>query len=252
MMWNSNLLQGKVALVTGSSRGIGWAIAEVFAAHGTKLYLNARTAGSLDELITQLHETYEVQAIPLYFDVSNPEEVKKGFRELFDTSKQLDIMVNNAGVLDDALIGMMTESQIDRVFGVNTFGVLYGCQYASRMMARYKSGSIINISSIIGTNGNDGQAVYGGSKAAVIGITKSLAKELAPNNIRVNVIAPGFIDTDMARSLPEDKFQERLGSIKMGRIGQPREVANVALFLASELSTYVTGQVIGVDGGMLI
>jgi 3-oxoacyl-[acyl-carrier protein] reductase len=119
-------------------------------------------------------------------------------------------------------------------------------------MQRRGGGSIVNISSIIGTNGNEGQAVYGGSKAAVIGMTKSLAKELAPSNICVNAIAPGFIDTDMARSLDDDKFQERIDSIKMNRIGKPEEVANVALFLASSMSSYVTGQVIGVDGGMLI
>lgn len=158
----------------------------------------------------------------------------------------------NAGVLEDALIGMVATEQINYVFKVNTFGVLYCSQYASRLMARNGGGSIILVSSIIGTNGNTGQAVYGGSKAAVIGITKSLSKELANQNIRVNAIAPGFIDTDMARSLSEEKFKERITSIKMGRIGQPEEVANVALFLASDLSSYVTGQIIGVDGGMLI
>jgi len=160
--------------------------------------------------------------------------------------------VANAGVLDDALIGMVTTDQIKRVFETNTYGVLYCAQYASRLMARNKSGSIINVASIIGTNGNVGQAVYGGSKAAVIGITHSLAKELAPSNIRVNAIAPGFIDTEMARSIPPEKFQERINSIKMGRIGSPDEVAKVILFLASDLASYVTGQTIGVDGGMLI
>ena len=251
-MWSSDLLKGRIALITGARRGIGRAIAAVFAANGAKLFLNARSPSSLDELITELQENYQAEAIPIYFDVTNEDQVKQGFRGLFQATKKLDVMVNNAGVLDDALIGMVTRNQIDRVFGVNTFGLLYGCQYAARLMARHNSGSIINISSIIGTNGNAGQAVYAGSKAAVIGITKSLAKELAPNNIRVNAIAPGFIDTDMARSLSEDKFQERLASIKMGRIGHPVDVANVALFLASDLSAYVTGQIIGVDGGMLI
>lgn len=171
---------------------------------------------------------------------------------LYKRIKRLDILVNNAGVLDDALIGMVTRDQIQQVFDVNTFGLLYCSQYAARLMARNQCGSIVNLSSIIATHGNEGQAVYGGSKAAVIGITKSLAKELAQNNIRVNAIAPGFIDTDMTRALPAEVFQARVDSIKMGRIGHPDEVANVALFLASNLSTYVTGQTIGVDGGMLI
>ena len=147
---------------------------------------------------------------------------------------------------------MVTPTQVERTFASNSFSVLYCSQYAARMMQRAGGGSIINLSSIIGRVGNAGQAVYGGSKAAVIGMTQSLAKELAPQQIRVNAIAPGFIDTDMAHSLPEEKFQQRLQSIAMGRIGAADEVANVALFLASGLSSYVTGQVIGVDGGMLI
>ncbi len=147
---------------------------------------------------------------------------------------------------------MITHNQIERTFGINTFGVLYVTQYAVKLMNRNKAGTIINISSIIGTNGNEGQAVYSGSKAAVIGITKSLAKELASSNIRVNAIAPGFINTDMIKGLPKNKYQERLDSIKMGKVGKPEDIANTALYLASDLSSYVTGQVIGVDGGMLI
>ena len=147
---------------------------------------------------------------------------------------------------------MVTKEQIEKTFSINTFGVLYVSQYAARMMSKNKEGSIINISSIIGSNGNEGQVVYGGSKAAVIGITKSLAKELAPSNVRVNAIAPGFIDTDMTRSITESKYQDRMNSIKMGRIGTPEDIANTAIYLASDLSSYVTGQTIGVDGGMLI
>ena len=246
------LLCGKRVLITGASRGIGRAVAERFAAEGATLFLAVRDVAQGTALAEQLRMIHGIDCHALCCDVSDADSVKTLFRELFSHSKTLDVLVNNAGVLDDALIGMVTPAQVDRTFASNSFSVLYCSQYAARMMQRAGGGSIINLASIIGRVGNAGQAVYGGSKAAVIGITQSLAKELAPQQIRVNAIAPGFIDTDMAHSLPDDKFQQRLQSIAMGRIGSADEVAKVALFLASELSSYVTGQVIGVDGGMLI
>ena len=246
------LLSGKTVLITGAGRGIGRAVAERFAAEGATLFLTVRDAEQGTLLAGQLQADYGIDCHALCCDVSDADSVKALFRELFTYNKRLDVLVNNAGVLDDALIGMVTPGQVERTFASNCFSVLYCSQYAARMMQRAGGGSIINLSSIIGRVGNAGQAVYGGSKAAVIGITQSLAKELAAQQIRVNAIAPGFIDTDMAHSLPEDKFQQRLQSIAMGRIGSADEVAKVALFLASELSSYVTGQVIGVDGGMLV
>jgi 3-oxoacyl-[acyl-carrier protein] reductase len=246
------LLKDKLVLITGATKGIGLASAKKFAQEGAKLLLNGRKQSALDAAANDLTSFSQREIHTFCFDVSDPDQVKDGFQALFKKVKGLDVLVNNAGVLDDALIGMVTPKQIYSVYGANTFGSLYCSQYASRLMQRRGGGSIINISSIIGVNGNEGQAVYGGSKAAVIGMTKSLAKELAPSHICVNAIAPGFIDTDMARSLTDEKFQERIDSIKMNRIGTPEEVANVALFLASDLSSYVTGQVIGVDGGMLI
>ncbi len=246
------MLKGKTALITGSTRGIGRAIAEQYAKNGATLILNAKNKENISQFAKELRERYEVSVDIILFDVSDYNEVKIAFKELFKTTKKLDILVNNAGILDDALIGMITHNQIERTFGINTFGVLYVTQYAVKLMNRNKAGTIINISSIIGTNGNEGQAVYSGSKAAVIGITKSLAKELASSNIRVNAIAPGFINTDMIKGLPKNKYQERLDSIKMGKVGKPEDIANTALYLASDLSSYVTGQVIGVDGGMLI
>ena len=248
----AGLLAGKRVLITGATRGIGLAIAERFAAEGASLYLNGRDGPRVTQLAERLSREFGVACAPLLFDVADPEAVKAAFRELFAQTKVLDVLVNNAGILDDALIGMVTPAQIERTFACNSFSVLYCSQYAARMLQRNGGGSIINLASIIGRVGNAGQAVYGGSKAAVIRMTQSLAKELATQQIRVNAIAPGFIDTDMAHSLSEDKFQQRLDSIAMGRIGSADEVAKVALFLASELSSYVTGQVIGVDGGMLI
>ncbi|MDF1760602.1 MAG: SDR family NAD(P)-dependent oxidoreductase [Coxiellaceae bacterium] len=246
------MLDGKIAFISGSSRGIGKEMAHCFAEQGAKLYLNARTPNSLDELIDNLKQSYKIQAEPLYFDVTDSSALKQAFMTIHKNDKRLDIAVNNAGILEDALIGMVTFDQIERTYETNVFSALLTSQYASRLMKRNKSGSIVNVSSIIGSNGNAGQAVYGSSKAALIGMTKSLAKELALDNIRVNAVAPGFIDTDMAKSIPNEKYQERLDSIKMGRIGTTRDIANTALFLCSHLSEYVTGQVIGVDGGMLI
>jgi 3-oxoacyl-[acyl-carrier protein] reductase len=247
------LLHDRVALITGAVRGIGYATAKTYAQQGAHVFITGRSQEALDDARARLMSALpDARISSLILDVTNPDSVRDAFQALFKQTKKLDILVANAGVLEDALIGMVTPSQIEHVFNTNTFGVLYCAQYASRLMARNKSGSIINMTSIMGVHGNVGQAVYAGSKAAVIGITKSLSKELAPQNIRVNAIAPGFIDTDMVQSLSPEKFSERIASIKLGRAGRPEEVADTALFLASDLSTYVTGQVIGVDGGMLI
>ncbi|MGX5173699.1 SDR family NAD(P)-dependent oxidoreductase [Aliikangiella sp. IMCC44653] len=244
-------LSGKVALVTGAARGIGREVALALGRAGATLVLNGRSKDSLCETKAAL-EADNVAFSTAIFDVTDSFAVKEAFQSIYKQYKRLDILVNNAGVLNDALIGMVSERQIKSTYEVNVFGPLYCTQYASRLMVRSGAGSIINLASIIGTNGNEGQSVYGGSKSAVIGMTKSLAKELASKNVRVNAVAPGFIDTDMARSIPEDVFQQRIESVKMGRIGKPEEIAKVVLFLACDLSSYVTGQTIGVDGGMLI
>ena len=246
------MLIGKYALVTGANRGIGKAVVETFARHGANVIANSRTVGTLDETCARLSSEYKVSAHPVYFDVSDPQQVKQAFQEIVKITRRLDVLVNNAGVLDNNLLGMIKPEVVREVFGVNAFGTIYVMQYAARLMIKMQRGSIINLSSIVGLFGNAGQATYSGSKAAVIGITRSAAKELAPHNIRVNAIAPGFIDTDMVKSLTPEKYQERVDSIKMNRIGTPGDVANCAVFLASDLSEYVTGQVIGVDGGMLI
>jgi len=249
----AGLLDGKVALITGASRGIGEATVRAYRARGAHVVATARDLAGLQALLDSVRETTpDARLDVVALDVTDPGSVRDAFQGVFKQHRRLDVLVSNAGVLQDALIGMVTPEQIQQVFSVNTYGVLYCAQYASRLMARNGGGSIINLASIIGVNGNVGQAVYGGSKAAVIGITLSLSKELAPTNIRVNAIAPGFIDTDMARSIGSEKYAERVASIAMDRVGAPAEVANVAVFLGSDLSSYVTGQVIGVDGGMLI
>lgn len=246
-------LSGKVAFVTGSTRGIGWESARILAKSGATVIINGVSDKELlDKRITELTEISGQPANGCLFNVGDYNQVKTFYSWVFKEYKRLDILVNNAGVLEDSLIGMTTEDAIDTTINVNTKGVIYNLQYASRLMARNKSGSIINISSIIGRVGNSGQVVYGASKAAVLGVTFSASKELARSNIRVNAIAPGFIQTDMVRHLSKQKYDELKESIKMGRVGHPLDVANAVLFFASDLSSYITGQVLGVDGGMVI
>jgi 3-oxoacyl-[acyl-carrier protein] reductase len=247
------ILSEKIAFITGSTRGIGWAAAREFASRGATVVLNSRTPGGvLDERCRELSSEFSVEVVGIAADVSKAEEIKRCYPEIFRRFKRLDILVNNAGILQDALLGMIPEAAIHAVFDTNLTGSLIHLQEAARLMGRKKSGSIVNIASIIGRVGNEGQTVYAASKAGVIGMTYAAAKELAPMNIRVNAIAPGFIDTDMTRQLPSDKYQQRLAGIRMGRIGTPREVAQAIVFLASDMASYITGQVLGVDGGMIV
>ncbi|MCL2633261.1 MAG: SDR family oxidoreductase [Oscillospiraceae bacterium] len=239
------MLDNKVALVTGASRGIGKAIVEVFAKNGAIVYANARKEGDLDDIISE-------NIIPLYFDVTDNSGIKNAFSQIKKEQGRLDILVNNAGIMKDALIGMISGEVMREIFETNVFAVAELIQFASKFMIRQKSGSIINISSLVGVNGNKGQLVYSASKGAVISMTKTAAKELAQYNIRVNSIAPGIIDTDLHSFVGKEHMAERIAGIGMKRLGTPCDVANSCLFLASDLSEYVTGQVIGVDGSALI
>ncbi len=241
----------RTALVTGAGRGIGRAIAEALLADGFDVWMNARTPRCLDADCITLSETSGQLARPVYFDVSNPAEVRAGFGLIQKTSG-LDVLVNNAGILRDSVIEMASVELMDETFAVNLRGVLLCAQYGARLMIRRGGGSIINIASIIGRVGNAGQAVYGASKAGVIGATYSLSKELAARQIRVNAIAPGVIDTAMIEALPAAKRAALVAAIGMQRIGLPADIAPICAFLASDKASYITGQVIGVDGGLVI
>jgi 3-oxoacyl-[acyl-carrier protein] reductase len=246
------MLEGKVCFITGSTRGIGWATAELFAQRGATVVLNSRAGDLLEQRKQSLQEHFGRPVIALAADAGDPAAVQACYIEIFKQYKKLDVLVNNAGIMQDAPLGMITAELIHAVAQTNIAGPILHLQAAARLMSRAKCGSIINLTSIIGRVGKEGQTVYASSKAALIGMTRAAAKELAPKGIRVNAVAPGMIDTDMTRQLSEDHHRAALGSIKMGRIGEPSEVAHAILFLASDMSSYVTGQVLGVDGGMII
>ncbi len=245
------LLKDKTAIITGASKGIGKAVATLFAQHGANLFLISRDETALQSLKAELENGKNL--ISYYVaDITDQDRLKEVFTDIRQTKISVDILVNNAGVMEDAVLQMVTPALVDKIYQTNVFGLIDMSKRASKLMLRNKQGSIINLTSIIGTHGNLGQTIYGSSKSAVIGFTKSLSKELSGINIRVNAVAPGFIDTDMTRNMDPKFFDKNMASIGMGRMGQPEDVAKVILFLASDLSAYVTGQVIGVDGGMII
>ncbi|NDA61830.1 MAG: SDR family oxidoreductase [Chitinophagia bacterium] len=246
-------LIGKTCLVTGASRGIGKSISEIFAYHGADLILLAKNEGLLQTLIGELLIKHP-QGIFNHFvcDVGDPESVKSTFKQIRSKNLNINVVVNNAGIMSDAVLPMARAQIIEDVLRVNLMGCIFISQQAAKFLIKNRGGSIINLSSIIGTNGGAGQTVYGSAKAGIIGFTKSLAKELAAYQIRVNAIAPGFIETDMTKGKDLGYYEKNLANIGMKRFGVAEDVAKVALFLASEMSGYVTGQIIGVDGGMLI
>ena len=244
-------LKDKVALITGGARGIGQAIAMTFAKEGAdivvadvNLEIALQTASEIEKLGRK--------ALALEMDVTNYEKAEEGINKILDKMGKVDILVNNAGITKDNLLLRMSQSDWDAVINVNLKGTFNCIKAVTRPMIKQRSGRIISIASIIGLMGNPGQANYAASKAGIIALTKTIAKELASRNINANAVAPGFIQTEMTAKLPEDIKKKMLEAIPLGKLGTPDDVANICLFLASEESSYVTGQVITVDGGMVM
>ena len=246
------LLDNKNAVITGARRGIGREIVNTFAKHGANIWACARKYDENFEAdMKSIAAQYGVEIWPVYFDVTSESEVKKAIAEIRAMKLPVDVLVNAAGIADSSTLFQMTSiEKMRNVMEVNFFALTRLTQYISRMMAKQKAGSIVNISSVAGIDGEPAQYEYSASKAAVIGGTRNLARELANSNIRVNAIAPGMISTDMGNQIEQSLKEEILQKTIMKRMGRPEEVANAAVFLASDLSSFMTGQIIRVDGGM--
>jgi len=243
-------LSGKTALVTGASRGIGRAIALRFAAEGAFVVVNyAGNDTAAGETLAAIESTGG-QAVLSRFDVGSAGEVDTAVKAIVAERGRIDILVNNAGVTRDNLLLRMTEDDFDAVVRTNLKGTFLVTKVVSRQMIRQRGGRIVNMSSVVGEMGNAGQSVYAATKAGILGFTKAMARELASREITVNAIAPGFITTDMTENLSEAARKEFAERIPLGRFGAPEEVAELALFLASDAAAYVTGQVVGINGGM--
>ena len=246
------LLKNKTVVLTGCNRGIGKAILGVFAKNGASIWACVRQLDDdFIDFTKGVEDDHEVHITPVPFDLADEGQVKEGINTIRSAKQPVDILVNNAGVIFTALFQMTSVAKMKEVFEINYFSQILLTQSITKIMARQKAGSIINISSSSAIEGNEGRTAYASSKAAIIASTKVMAKELAMYNIRVNAIAPGLTETDMMQgSTSKEALEYTLQRICMRRIGKPEEIANVALFLSSELSTYMTGQVLRVDGGM--
>ncbi len=244
-------LENQTALVTGGGRGIGKAISATLASAGAHVYLGGTNLETAEETAQAICDNGG-KASPIQLDVSNKEDIQNAFDRIIGEAGRLDILVNNAGITKDGLMIRMKEEDWDRVLEVNLKGAFLCSQLAVKQMMKQKSGNIINISSIVGQAGNAGQANYTASKSALIGLTKTMAQEAAPRGIRVNAIAPGFIETDMTGGLNEKIREGLMGKIPLGKLGSSQDVADGVLFLASCRASYITGQVLNINGGMLM
>lgn len=233
------LLKNKIALITGAGRGIGKVIAEQFIADGAIVYVNDLIEPEIDG------------AKPVCFDVTDSAALKAGLMGIYKAEGRIDCVVNNAAIIQNQKLGMVTKPLLEKMYAVNVFAVIDMIQIASRLMARTGGGCFVNMASVTGVVGSPGQVAYSASKGAVIALTKSAAKELAPMNIRVNAVAPGIVKTERFEELYEasgDKINERIGRIALGRLGTPQDIANAVAFLASDRASYISGQILGVDG----
>ena len=242
------LLEGKICLITGTNKGIGQAIAEAFAKAGAIVYAHARESEGMENWASQLAKENNTKVVPVYFDVTDFENAKKEVMQIKSQEGRIDVLVNNAGMVTYEMIPMVQMDTFRKMYEINVMGTFHLLQLISRIMSRQKSGSIINMASIVGDKGSKGQVSYATTKGAVIAMTKSAAKELASSNIRVNAIAPGMVATERLKTVMEQSFKDKINQIGMQRLAEPSEIAEVCVFLGSDMSTYVTGQIIGVDG----
>jgi len=245
------LLEGKTAIITGGSRGIGKGIVEIFAQHGAQVaFTYSSSAEAANQLVEEISKVGG-RAKAYKSDAASYEESEKLVADVLEDFGSIDILINNAGITKDNLLMRMSEDDFDKVIEVNLKSVFNMTKAVQMTMLRQRKGSIINMSSVVGVKGNAGQANYAASKAGILGFTKSIALELGSRNIRCNAIAPGFIETEMTDKLDEKTIEGWRNAIPLKRGGQPEDIANACVFLASDLSAYITGQVINVDGGML-
>ena len=246
------MLNGKIAVVTGASRGIGRAIATKLAKLGATVIINYNGSAEKAEEVKQKIIADGGRAEIMQCNVADYDSCEAFFKEIIHQFKRIDIMVNNAGITKDGLMMRMSEEDFTSVIDVNLKGTFHGIRFASRQMMKQRSGRIISLSSVVGLRGNAGQANYAASKAGIIGMTKSAARELASRGITVNAVAPGFIETEMTAVLSEEVKKASAVQIPLGHFGKPEDIAKTVAFLASDDAAYITGQVIQVDGGMVI
>lgn len=245
------LLEGKTAIITGASRGIGKGIAEVFAQHGANVAFTYSSSVDAANALEDALKATGVKAKGYKSNAADFEEAQQLVKDVVEDFGAIDILINNAGITKDNLLMRMSEEDFDTVIEINLKSIFNMTKAVQRTMLKQRYGSIINMSSVVGVKGNAGQANYAASKAGMIGFSKSMALELGSRNIRTNVIAPGFIETEMTAKLDEDTVNSWRNAIPLKRGGTPEDIANACVFLASDLSAYVTGQVLNVDGGML-